>query len=84
MVDSKLTMKDMKSKEHHRRMLEYGWEIGGGLERKQLSRASHCHIGVLMSHPLSCLSSRRRSDSRLNARCQGNTDAHGPTCKQER
>ncbi|KAK3697390.1 hypothetical protein LTR37_017452 [Vermiconidia calcicola] len=29
MVDSKLTMKDMKSKEHHRRMLEYGWEIGG-------------------------------------------------------
>jgi cyclohexanone monooxygenase len=29
MTDSKLTMKDMKSKEQHRRVLEYGWEVGG-------------------------------------------------------
>jgi hypothetical protein len=30
MTDSKLTMNDMKSKEQHRRILEYGWEIGEG------------------------------------------------------
>ncbi|KAK5168117.1 uncharacterized protein LTR77_006685 [Saxophila tyrrhenica] len=29
MTDSKQTMKDMKSKEQHRRVLEYGWEVGG-------------------------------------------------------
>jgi cyclohexanone monooxygenase len=28
-TDSKLTLKDMKSKEQHRRILEYGWEVGG-------------------------------------------------------
>jgi hypothetical protein len=42
MTDSKLTMNDMKSKGQHRRILEYGWEIGKALLSK----------GSLMSHVL--------------------------------
>lgn len=29
MTDSKLTMADMKTEAQHRRVLEYGWEVGG-------------------------------------------------------